>query len=61
MKTYVDVIAYITKEGRVKPLYIVWEDSAGERPKYKIDRITYHYKNPNGHQIFNVVISGQEM
>ena len=36
MKQYVDVICIYTKNGKIKPLYVVWEDGN----KYPIDKIT---------------------
>lgn len=34
-KRYVEVIARITREGKITPLYVVWENGC----KYEIDRI----------------------
>lgn len=35
VKKYIDVIAFMDKDGRIKPLMIVWENGV----KYSIDRI----------------------
>ena len=34
-KIYVDVIAEFTKDGKLRPLWLIWEDGR----KYEIDRI----------------------
>ena len=37
-KRYVDVVAMNTKEGKLIPMYIFWDDR-GSRTRYQIDRI----------------------
>lgn len=38
-KRYVDVVAMITKEGKMIPMYLFWDDR-GSRIRFQIDRIT---------------------
>ena len=55
--TDVGVIAYINKEGDVRPLYIVWEDSeSGVAEKYKIEKILDFRQLIPGHLMWNVLI-----
>ena len=59
--TDVDVIVYVQKTGKLKPLYIVWEDPrSGEKTKYKIEKITYHLELPPGNHTWHVMIQGQK-
>lgn len=59
--TDVDVIVYVQKTGKLKPLYIVWEDPrSGEKTNYKIEKITYHLEMPSGNHTWHVVIQGQK-
>lgn len=55
--TDVGVIAYINKEGDVRPLYIVWEDSeSGVAEKYKIEKILDFRQLIPGHLMWNILI-----
>lgn len=55
--TDVGVIAYINKEGSIRPLYVVWEDSENGNPeKFKIDRIVESAEIIPGHFVWKVII-----
>lgn len=55
--TDVGVIAYTNKEGDIRPLFIVWEDSeSGSTEKYKIDKIIDVKQVIPGHYMWNVLI-----
>ena len=58
--TRVGVILYINKEGKRRPLYIVWEDDeTGNREKFKIEKITDYAEVIPGHFVWIVVIKNQ--
>ena len=55
--TDVGVIAYINKEGDIRPLYIVWEDAeSGATKKSKIDKVIEFRQVIPGHVMWNVLI-----
>lgn len=55
--TDVGVIAYINKQGIIRPLYIVWEnEETGSAEKFQIDRIVNFRELIPGHFIWNVVV-----
>jgi len=55
--TDVGVIAYINKEGEIRPLDIVWEDvESGAIKQYKIDKIIEFRQVIPVHVMWNVLI-----
>ena len=55
--TDVGVIAYINKEGKVRPLYIVWEDmETGAKEKFKIEKIVDYSEYIPGYFAWRVVV-----
>ena len=54
---YVGVIAYINKEGKTQPLYIVWDDgNSGKPEKFKIDKIVDSAELIPGHFVWSVIV-----
>lgn len=60
--TDVGVVAYIDKEGTIKPLFIVWEDiETGNSEKFKFDKIVDFRELIPGHFMWNVLVRNRNV
>lgn len=54
------VSSYTNKEGKRRPLYIVWEDDeTGNTEQYKIEKITDHAEVTPGHFVWIVIVKNR--